>query len=386
MPRFDADIGVRELSAIAQTSGRGRILNLHAVHLANSTDPAFSERPMFRHPLLNRTILAKHFPSDAEAARLGSQRMNPTKVIFPFDPGDLTLGGQFLFVEQPSFEYLLKSRLDYPTAEEFSRDLAALRLLDDLPTLDPFLVRQNLAKQGLDVADCYFELSAQEQEEMLAFVEGEMQSLLDLCAPGIAAGDARSAKMAGMILSGKADPQLEILRLTLRVNRDVFIEAMFTWKAFLYYRWRAVEISASVKALQRSFSQIRSRYDRQETRLALNRARTLARRAITLISQDIAQLLRRYSVAYEALVLHRNPEVFRQFLLSGAQAYTALGDKIGRLEQMTSYWAWRFPPPGPMSAPTEMLLDAFRDLLQAAPQSTLAKLEPPGDPITADAA
>lgn len=386
MPRFDTVAGVRVLSAITETNGSGRILNLHAVHHLREEELSLRARPMFLHPLLNRTIIAKHFPSENEMARLGPQRVNPTKVIFPFDPADLTLGGQFLFVDQPSFVHLLSLQLDYPAPEALQRDLVLLRLLDSLPTLDPFLVRQTLAKHGYDVSDAYFELARDDQARMLSFVEAEILTLIRLCVPGIAEGDARLKRMASTILSNESGPHLEPLRLTLRLAEDAFNEAMFTWKAFLYYRWRAGQIAPAVKQLQRSFSSIRSRYDRQELRLALARSRTLSRRAITLISQDIAALLRRYTLAYEALVAKGNPEVFRHFLLDGAEAYATLGDRIGRLEQMTSYWTWRFPPPGPAAAPTDALLDGFRDLLQAAPPSVLAKLGNVGETINVEAA
>jgi len=57
-------------------------------------DEEHRHRPMFLHPVLNRTIIVKHHPRPGEFEYSPDRGAIVTKVIFPFDPNDLDLGGQ----------------------------------------------------------------------------------------------------------------------------------------------------------------------------------------------------------------------------------------------------------------------------------------------------
>src|SRR4051812_10123471 len=115
-------------------------MNLASLAAERPTDEDYLAQPMFLHPVLNRAIFVKHNVGSSEEDRFAPRRIGATKVIFPFDHSELSLGGQFLFVDQPDFVPLLNRHLEY-AGLPIDRDLAVLRTLDRLPTLDPFLVR-----------------------------------------------------------------------------------------------------------------------------------------------------------------------------------------------------------------------------------------------------
>ena len=77
------------------------MLDLHSLALEQAPDEAHRLRPMFIHPVLNRTIIVKHHPRPGEFEYAPDRGAIVTKVIFPFDPDDLDLGGQFLLVDEP---------------------------------------------------------------------------------------------------------------------------------------------------------------------------------------------------------------------------------------------------------------------------------------------
>lgn len=52
--------------------------------------------------------------------------------------------------------------------------MLVLQLLDAVPSLDPFLLREHLRNNQIDVADCYFAISEGDQERMHNFVSQEM--------------------------------------------------------------------------------------------------------------------------------------------------------------------------------------------------------------------
>jgi hypothetical protein len=361
MQLYRVDAGVRNLKAMVGTSSSARILNLHGLAVEPPDDPAYVAKPMFVHPVLNRAILAKHNVAPGEEERIAPRRFNATKIIFPFDPDDLNLGGQCLFVDQIDFLVTLTRRLDYG-GRALERDVAVLRILDRLPTLDPFLVREALAKQQIEVDQSYYRLSPPDKEQMLGFVEGQMESLIRLCFADLDPSDARTRRMSKLLLSDGDSADLAPLKTTLQMDDEDFSEAMFAWKAFLYYRWRTQTLGPAMKSVLKSISRLtRRRYDEDSKAIVL-RAKGLLEDAITEAWREIGQTLKLYDSAYIGLTVDQKPEKFRRFLSDGASLFIGLGERIGRLEQVASFWAYRLDQHASMS-PDEVM-DNLRDLLQ----------------------
>src|SRR5690348_12473438 len=109
--------GVESLRSITARAASARVLDLHAIALASVDDPDHPARPLFAHPLLNRTIIVKHHPRPGEFGRDGGGEAIATKVIFPFDGDDLDLGGLFLLAGSPDAAAELTRRLGYKHAD-----------------------------------------------------------------------------------------------------------------------------------------------------------------------------------------------------------------------------------------------------------------------------
>jgi hypothetical protein len=363
MQGLKAVAGVRNLKAIVAVSSSARILNLHALAAEEPADPDYAAKPMFVHPLLNRSIIVKHNVAPGEEERLAPRRFNATKVIFPFDPHDLNLGGQFIFVEQHEFMAALARHLEYGDLP-LDRDVEVLRTLDSLPTLDPFLVRESLARREIEVDRCYFRFSEPDKVQMLGFVEGQMESLIKLCFGELQAQDRRTKRLSRLLLADYDSPDLAPLQLTLQMDDDEFSEAIFSWKAFLYYRWRAHTLAPALKGVMRSISRLsRRRYDTEALRFVVS-AKALLERTIVKSWREIGQTLKLYDRAYQALIQDQKPESFRNFLIQGSGLFVDLGERIGRLEQIVSFWTYRLDQHYTGNMSPDEVMDAMRDLLQ----------------------
>lgn len=373
--------GVPNLKVVVATSPTARLLNLHALAMEKSTDPDYYAKPMFIHPVLNRSIIVKHNVRPGEEERIAPRRFNATKIIFPFEPSDLGLGGQYMFVGQENFLAVITRHLEYG-GRVLDRDLAVLRILDGLPTLDPFLVREVLATHKIEVDASYYRFSEPEKAHMLAFVEREIEALIELCFGAAAANDARSKRFSQLLLADQDSPELEPLQATLRMQGAEFAEAMFAWKAFLYYRWRAHELAPALQATARSIGRInRRRYDTDGLRFVLS-GKALLETTIAKTWREVADALKTYSDAFEAMTRDRNPETFRQFLKIGSTRFIDLGERIGRLEQLVSFWDYRLKAHEHGGQSPEDVMDAMRDLLQGlsiwptAPAKAPPELQP----------
>ena len=90
---------------------------------------------------------------------------------------DLRAGGRSFFVDQRNYAETLRQAGNY-SKETLERDLTVLRLLNAVPSLDPFLVREHLRNNKIDVAPCYFAISEGDQERMHQFVSAELARLV----------------------------------------------------------------------------------------------------------------------------------------------------------------------------------------------------------------
>jgi hypothetical protein len=356
--------GVQSLRSITARSASARVLDLHSLALDAAADPEHDARPMFTHPVLNRTIIVKHHPRPGEFEYADDHGAIVTKIIFPFDPGDLDLGGQFLLADDPDLVALLERHLDYRDGD-LERDVAVLQLLDRLPTLDPFLLHEALTTNRIDAAPCYFRLSVADKAEMRDFVARQVETLIGLCFVGAAVSDAQTKRLAGLILAEGDSPELDPLRLSMRMEPPEFAQAMFCWKAVLYYRWRSRGLWPEVKLTRRSIAMLdTSRFDLDTAPFV----RAAIARLDSLMSESerrIAELFRIYDEVFDALTEQRTPEPFRRFLIDGPRVFARLGERMGRLEQLVSYWSHQFPGRKPRQLSQEAVFDGLRNLLGA---------------------
>jgi hypothetical protein len=370
--------GVQSLRSITARSSSARVLDLHSLALDAGEDPDHRARPMFLHPVLNRTIIVKHHPRAGEFETGSDRGAIVTKVIFPFDPDDLDLGGQFLLVDDPDLTGHLARHLDW-SGVDMARDVMTLRLIDRLPTLDPFLLHEAAVANRLDVAPCYFRLSAADKTEMRDFVAHQVETLIGLCFGGASVSGGQAARLSELILAEGYSAELAPLRQALRMEPDGFAQAMFCWKAVLYYRWRSRLLWPGVKATRRSIKSVElSRFDADQgrfVRAAIGQLEDL----IHDCERHIAELFRIYDEVFDTLTDQRTPEPFRRFLVDGPRLFARLGERMGRLEQLTSYWAHQFPGLRTRQLSPETIYDGLRNLLGALSLGTpLTELEETG--------
>ena len=87
-------------------------------------------------------------------------------------------------------------------------------------------------------------------------------------------------------------------------------------------------------------------------------------------------MFRIYDEVFETLTAQRTPEPFRRFLVDGPRLFARLGERMGRLEQLTSYWAHQFPGSRTRQLSPETIYDGLRNLLGALSLGTpLTELE-----------
>ena len=89
-------------------------------------------------------------------------------------------------------------------------------------------------------------------------------------------------------------------------------------------------------------------------------------------SDKVRRILSVYDNAYASLIERRDPGKFREFLLSAPELFLEIGEKMGAMTHLTSFWQYRFPPGSPKSADPDELTTIFEDFMRSFGKQAMA--------------
>jgi hypothetical protein len=357
------DRSVRRLTLLRHNASTSRVLNLHEVFRTNEFDPDYRKYPVFSNTLLNRSIILKHRLRKNEYDVFETPRTTGTKIMIPIDMTDLKQGAHYMFVGQIGFSELLETALT-STKSLDSNDLRILKTLDELPSFDPFLLREQLIRKGTTPAPCYFQLAAADIARMTTFAQKEVMQLVNLTFSDDPDGtmSVYSARLVNKILSSTIDVDLEPLRKVLQLTPLQFNEGIFCWKAFLYYKWQLSELLPRLHDVLAEISRVQPRAGREnEFQRLIETGRAQIRKRVANACREVRATLDIYDKAYLELTQSGKVRAFRNFLSVAPTLYLQLGERLGAVEHVASYWRYRFPKDRLANVMTDELCEIFAD-------------------------
>jgi len=351
---------IRSLSALENSASTARVLNLRKVFADFGDDDDYKTSPFFKNPSLNRCLILKHRLRGNERDDFTEFRNIATKLVLPIDVTDLKMGALYVFIGQKNFEKMLCNGLN-KTEMDLQRDLETLRTIDTIPTLDPFLLRETLDRAGIKPANCYFQITQADIIRMLAFVEAEIGALVRM-----SFGNDGNAEQASILtkklLSNSGAADTEALRLTLHMDHIQYREGIFCWKAFLYYKWQLKDIMPkSARILSEIENVIPRGKATSEEKIQITDMRSNISRSFTKAVRSVSDTLSVYDNAYYMLTQKSDPQVFKSFLLSAPDLFKALGERLGAVQHLLTFWRYRVPEGTRPQMDAEELLDIFGD-------------------------
>ena len=355
------DRSVRSLQRLHMNASTARVLNLLMVFRKFGDTSEYRAAPFFQNPVLNRCLIVKHRLRANEYDMFDSPRSSATKVLIPIDHTDLRMGARYMFVGQSRFSDLMENALGIPY-EPNSSDVRMLQLIDAIPSLDPFLLREQLRRAGLEPARCYFEVTEADVNRMFSFVQKEITPLVNMSCGNDAAMTVYASRLVNKILSSEIDSDLDPLRDVLQLDPRQFDEGIFCWKAFLYYKWQLSELMPRLRQVIQEINTVKPRTaGDSETRSQIEATRAQVRRRVGLACQRVRSTLDIYDDAYSELTTHGRAGPFRGFLLSAPNMFRELGERLAGIDHIVSFWRFRFPQDRLAMITPEELCDIFYD-------------------------
>lgn len=359
---------IRRIENIVNSASSPRVLNLYVAtrHIVQA-DKAPVEKPFFDNDALNNSVILKTRLTAGEQALFVKQRHNGTKIIFPYDDSDLAGGGRTLFIGERGFERILQQNFGMAPRTESDgarEDLEKLDLLNALPTLDPFILRERVTLAGYEVDPRYFDITGADRTRIREFITGEFRPLAI-----IATGDKglKSETIMERIAEKLWEARdLEVLRPLLKVlqiGEDQAPAILFAWKAILYYKFMFNDLRGKLQHLIEAFEQLRVinvKEKRQRDDLAAIKADVEK-----ILRNDLAtaaKLLSDYDTLYHRQFLRkRDPTAFRAFLEKAPQMFDDIGSRIATVNHAVTYWDYRFKSGTVQTCDVNEAIDIFQD-------------------------
>ena len=296
---MEPDRSIRLLTALEGSASTARVLNLVATHRKYGADPDLAQAPFFKNKLLDRSIILKHRLRPHEYGLFQTPRPTATKVMLPMDHTDLRAGAQTFFVGQRDFDRITEHVFG-ADVKVGTRDRRVLDLIDSLPSLDPFLLRENLRAHEIEPARCYFGISDADVQRMFEFVQREIMALVTLSSGEGAI--ASSARLVEKLLSNSPDSGFEPLKATLKLNDQEYQDGVFSWRGFLYYKWVLNDLKAPIQRVVQEIGTIRPRGPASPDASAyIPEAKRRLQRAAARTVGSAQKMLDVYNTSYAAL-------------------------------------------------------------------------------------
>ncbi len=319
-----------------------------------------AEERLFQSDALNNTIIFKQpcFAVDkvlksavpghpGMATKKGSRRPIQTAIFVPKAHDEPDLGGHAIFMGQPKYADLMKNHcgINMADTEAHASDLALLRVLEDVPSFDPFLLKTVLSDKKILINEQYLNVVKEEELEVRQVIEQRVRPIVERAYSGLAPADAE--KRTQSFIDGIWDPESSdatAFIAAFRIEAAAIPEVFGAWKGVSYYQYQLQRIRPRIAELL-TFLQSDNSVPVDVRRLVGSE-----RESIMMFRKDILNRLRNAykntqsiltecDEAYDSLIKNGDPLPFRDFLQTAVDKYWTLGACNCSLVLVADVWS-----------------------------------------------
>jgi len=302
-------------------------------------DPAAT--PFFRNKALNVTLLIKDTASGSDARKNGSSV--GTKLYFPFNADNIYEGGRTIFAHDRSFEKAIVEQFGEGALDKVAliEDLRIINILDKLPSLDPFLMKDVFLRNRIEMNNDYFTISPEAWNEIEQFMLQKFEPLVRAAFANVESSDEKARQLINTIWEARDLEALKPLITALRLPENQALDIFASWKGIVYYAFQyqsqKMQLMDLMKWLQASEASTTGvpANERKEMMEML----TLVKEQLKSEWQSIEATVRKYEDAYDKMFKHKTGSAdFLAFLKNSNETYWELGNSIGKTNQGVYCW------------------------------------------------
>jgi len=270
-----------------------------------------------------------------------------TFLYVPFDVEDVAGGGNSLDLssargriegvfELTGFDMKQEGR-------NIARDRRLIELIEELPSLDPFLLRDRLETDGIEAPDAYFEISDEEFQEIKKYILSKFRPITERVVDPKSPKAAETAEQFIMKLWECRDLEyLAPITHVFRIEPDQAGEIYYSWKGVTYYEFQ-------YKRSQRTMLEFAdwlhtkgatpSHYVKKAQRDEIEEKARHVATAFARHLKNASEILRIYNQSYEDLFVRGgDAKPFIDFLRDSSTLFWDISASISALNHGVAVW------------------------------------------------
>ncbi len=305
--------------------------------------------PFFRNKPFNSIVLIKDIVPENE--RTPGMPMVGTKLYFPFNENNIYEGGRTIFLHDRHVKPAIIGHFGEGalSKEGLETDLRILGILDRLPSLDPFLMKDVFLRNEVQVNSDYFEVSEETWNEIEAFMLQQFESLVVAAFPDTKSSEEKARILIDKMWEARDLDALQPLIQSFRLPQHEALDIFSAWRGIVYYSYQykrdQIHMLDMVKWLAENHVPVDGvpTAESKEVLDAINFVKDRIRQEWQMIEDTI----RNYQTAYDKMFKYKtSSSEFLSFLKNCNQTYWALGNGLGKTNHATYCWdvmSSRFP-------------------------------------------
>jgi hypothetical protein len=358
-----ADTGLRPII----DSGSSRVFDCNRITRKLRETDAAVENLFFRNPQLNNLIVVKHSVPASDRQKRNTPPVG-TKLYFPFDENDPYRGGSTIFLHDKNLEAALQDKCGVSrenNKQAVEQDIVLLKALGRLPTLDPFLMRDVLAGEKLEVNAVYLDISTEEWNEIEIYIHDHFMPLVRAAVPGAAASHDQANRLAEKMWEATDRKALQPLIVALRLPEANALDIFYSWKVITFYAFQYARLKPKLLEMAQwlKTTSVLPQLTPPDMRMRIEGPHATVREQIRQPWRVIETTLTAYENSYATMFREKgDPGPFLAFIGNASETFWLLGDALGKIDHAVFCWDSVTARYSGRSLPLEGLENALRML------------------------
>tara|TARA_R110002012_G_scaffold250260_2_gene427955 strand:+ start:144 stop:1436 length:1293 start_codon:yes stop_codon:yes gene_type:complete len=301
------------------------------------------EEPFFQIPSLNRVIIFK-YPnfkvevSDTAAmkfsnkdAALSDDRPVETALYIPNDEEEPQLGGYAVYLRQKDAKELLQRYVGIAhdgMTDAMTRDFALLRMIDDLPSLDPFLLKTAFERDKVKCNSAFLQMEDGEEDNIKSVIRNKVRPIVNKALGADADETSKTQRFIDAIWDPTI-PEAALFIEAFKIDSKEVANVFSAWKGVSFYQYQFEKNKPLIAEVIRWLKSEKSTpIDHREHRAFLPQQKMFKQQVLkkTLnVIGNINQIFKDFDSCYEKFINDGDPVAFRNFLITSHYRYWLLG-------------------------------------------------------------
>ncbi len=300
-------------------------------------------RLFFRSKQLNSIVLIKD--TVPEADRQPGKPFVGTKLYFPFNEANIYEGGRTIFLHDRHLEAAIMGHYGEGalTKEQLLEDLNIMSVMDRLPSLDPFLLKDVFLRRKIPMEEAYFEVSAEAWDEIETFMLQRFEPLVRAAFPDEeeAQDDEKARLLIDKIWEARDIDALQPLITAFRLPQHEALDIFSSWRGIVYYSFQYLKEQAKflelVKWLRENEAPAAGvpAAENKEMQTMLSFVKDQMRKEWQIIEDIVHDYQNSYDKMFKDKISSTD---FLNFLKNSNSTYWKIGNSLGKTNHAIYCW------------------------------------------------